>query len=164
MKRINQILFPILLIVDCFIVHYWQHGIASLPYLPKNQIVPLAVWTPLLLIATYFAAFTLLKGTNAKKPALRAMFALLAMPVPVIIAGMVFLSYAARRYAGILPVLVLPDLPGGIMTMIVTALCIAHLTGLLVYSFVKQKPSTKRIVLSSVGWALLNLLLWLVTT
>ena len=55
MKTVKQFAFPALLVLACCTVWFWQHALASLPYLPMNEVVPLAVLTPLLLGFTWFA-------------------------------------------------------------------------------------------------------------
>ena len=46
MKTVKRYAFPVLLILSCGTVWFWQHALASLPYLPNNEVVPLAVMTP----------------------------------------------------------------------------------------------------------------------
>ena len=82
----------------------------------------------------------------------------------VLAVALVFLSHTATRYAGVLPVPVLPDLPIGIMMMVFTVLFVLHLTGLLIVRLIKEKPGSRRIVLSVIGWVLLNTFLFLITT
>lgn len=165
MKTLKKCLFPILLIAACFTVHYWQHAIASLPYLPMNCVVPLATLTPVLLILTFFATFVLLKQTGDSKPVRRSLLSTAAMFAIMLATGVYYLSFLTYRFAAAMPpVPVLPDWPTGIVTMIITFLCLAHLTGLLVCGFVKRKTPAKLAIPAAVGWILLNACLWLVTT
>lgn len=163
MSKIYKVSFPVLLVLTCLVVHYWQHEMASLPYLPNNQIVPLAVLTPSLLILTFFTTFSLAKSSEMPKAGLRSALSTLAMFLLVLCGGMVFLSYAARRYAGILPVIVLPDLPNGIVMLIISILGVLHLTALLACRLIKEKANVKRIVISSVAWVVFNVFMFLLT-
>ena len=164
MKTIRKAAFPLLLVLAACAVHFWQHALASLPYLPLNGVVPLGTLTPSLLILTFFATFALLKQTHTPKPVRRSLLSMAAMLVPIIAAAVFFLSYVSYRFAGVLPVLVLPDWPSGIVSMIVTAACVTHLTGLLVCAFVKQKTKPGRAAAAAAGWLLLNACLFLLTT
>ncbi len=164
MKTIRKAAFPVLLSLAAVAVHFWQHALASLPYLPLNGVAPLAVLTPALLILTFFATFVLLKQSRTPKPVRRSLLSTAAMLALILAAGVYFLSYVSYRFAGVLPVLVLPDWPSGIASMIVTAGCIAHLTGLLVCAFLKHKTKPKRAVPAAIGWILLNACLLLITT
>lgn len=164
MKTIRKAAFPILLILADVAVHFWQHAIASLPYLPLNGVVPLSILTPSLLILSFFATFALMKQSHTLKPIRRSFLSAAAMLVPILATGVFFLSYLTYRYAAPLRVPVLPDWPVGIVTMIITALCVAHLTGLLICAFVKQKTAPKRAIPAAAGWFLLNACLFLITT
>ena len=46
---------------------------------------------------------------------------------------------------------------------LIAALCVLHLTGLLIARFVKQKTKPGLIVISTIGWVLLNCLLFVLT-
>ena len=164
MKTIKKAAFPILLILSACAVHFWQHALASLPYLPLNGVVPLGTLTPALLILTFFTTFVLLKQTRTPKPVRRSFLSTAAMLVPILAVGVFFLSYLSYRFAAVLPVPVLPDWPVGIVAMIVTAACVAHLTGLLIVFFVKKKTKPGRAVPAAAGWLLLNACLFLLTT
>ena len=164
MKTTKRLIFPVLLTLVCCVVHGWQHAVAGLPYLPYNEIVPLAVLTPLLLILTFFTTFVLLKQSGSRRPVSGSFLSTAAMLLPIGVTATTFLSYCARRFAGILPVLILPDFPGGVVTMIVTALCVAHLTGLFICRLVKEKAGPVRVVFSTLGWLLLNAVLFFITT
>ena len=164
MKPIKKAAFPFLLVLTCCAVHFWQHAAASLPYLPLNGVVPLGVLTPALPILTFFTAFALLKQSDTPKPVRRSLLAAAAMLAPILALGVYFLSYLSYRFAAVLPVPVLPDWPTGTVTMVITAVCIAHLTGLLICSFIKRKTETKRAIPAAIGWLALNLCLFLVTT
>lgn len=163
MKTVKRLLFPILLIATCFVVWFWQNSVASLPYLPNNCIVPLGVMTPALLILTFCTTLVLEKQSKSMKPVRHAFLSTGAMLLPIAATGVFFLSFVSYRYAGVLPVLVLPNWPTGIVTAIITVLCVLHLTGLLVCRFVKQKYGPRQIVPAAVGWALLNVCLFFVT-
>lgn len=163
MKTVKNILFPLLITGTCCVVHFWQNSVASLPYLPFNCIVPLAVLTPSLLILTFLTTFIILKQCKTSKPVKKSIISTLGMFVPVLMTLVFYLSFVSYRFAGILPVIVLPNWPTGIVTAIITAMCIIHLTGLLICRLKKQKYSAKQIVVSSIGWAVLNLCLFLVT-
>ena len=164
MKTIQKAAFPLLLVLAACAVHFWQHALASLPYLPLNGVAPLAVLTPSLLILTFFATFVMLKQTRTPKPVLRSVLSTAAMLALILCAGVYFLSYVSYRFAGVIPVLVLPDWPTGIVSMIITAGCIVHLTGLLVCAFIKRKTQPKRAFPIAAGWLLLNACLFLITT
>lgn len=165
MKTLRKCAFPALLIASAFVVHYWQHAIASLPYLPMNCVVPLAVLTPALLLLTFLTALAMLKTAKTAKPVRRALLALAAMFALVLATGVYFLSFLTYRFAAVMPpVPVLPDWPTGIVTMIITFLCLGVLTGLLVSYFVKRKTPAKYAIPAAIGWVLLNACLFLVTT
>ena len=164
MKTIKKAVFPVLLILSCVAVHFWQHAIASLPYLPKNGIAPLAVLTPGLLVLTYLTAYTLLRQSKTPHPVRGSLLSAGAMLAIMLATGVYFLSFLTYRFAAVLPVLVLPDFPTGIVTMIITAACIILLTALLICRFVKEKAAAKRWVPAAVGWLLLNACLFLLTT
>ena len=166
MKTIKRLLFPVLLVAACVIVHCWQHAVNNLllPYLLHNEIIPLAIMSPALLALTFFASYVMLKQSDTKKPILRSFLSLGAMLLIVLAVALVFLSHTATRYAGVLPVPVLPDLPVGTTMTVLTALFVLHLTGLLIVRLIKEKPGSRRIVLSVIGWVLLNAFLFLITT
>ena len=163
MKTVKKYAFPALSALACGTVWFWQHALASLPYLPMNEVVPLGVLTPLLLALTFFAAFALLKRCKTPRLALRALLATAAMLAIVLAAGVFFLSYLSYRFAAPLPVLRLPDWPVGIVCCTVAALCSAHLTGLLLYGLVKRHAPAKRAVPALLGWGLLNICMALLT-
>ena len=163
MKIIRKLLFPLLLIVACCVVYFWQNAVASLPYLPNNCIVPLGIMTPVLLILSFFTTFVMEKQSGTSKPVLRSLLSTAAMLLPIAATAVFFLSFVSYRYAGILPVIVLPNWPTGIVTAIITALCIMHLTGLLISRFVKQQYKSKQIIPAAVGWIILNICLFFVT-
>ncbi len=163
MKSLKKLLFPVLLGATCCVVHFWQNSVASLPYLPFNCIVPLGVMTPLLLILTFFTTLVLLKQSKTNHPVRRSFVSMAGMLVPVIATLVFFLSFVSYRFAGILPVLVLPNWPTGIVTAIITALCVIHLSGLLICRFIKQKYTTKQIIPAAVGWIILNICLFFIT-
>ena len=79
MKTIRKAAFPILLILADAAVHFWQHAIASLPYLPLNGVVPLSILTPSLLILSFFATFALMKQSHTLKPIRRSFLSAAAM-------------------------------------------------------------------------------------
>ncbi len=164
-KLIQKAAFPLLLTVTCVVLHFWQHAGASLPYLPMNGLLPLATLSPALFALTFLTTFVLLKQTKTPHPVWRSLLSMLAMLGVVLVLGVVFVSYLSYRFAAVLPPLPrLPDWPTGKATMLTTALCAAHLTGLLVTYFVKRKTPAKYIIPASVGWLLLNLCLFLITT
>ena len=163
MKTVKRYAFPVLLILSCGTVWFWQHALASLPYLPNNEVVPLAVMTPLLLAFTSFASFALLKTCGTPRPVLRSLLSTAAMLALVLAAGVFFLSFLTYRFAAPLPVLRLPDWPVGVVMCIVAALCAAHLTGLLLYGLIKKKTPVRRFVPALLGWFLLNFCLALLT-
>ena len=163
MKTIRKAAFPLLLILACVAVHFWQHAVVSLPYLPNNEIVPLVVLTPALLALTFSAAFVLLRQNNTSRPVLRSVLSAGAMLLPVLAAGTFFLSYLAYRFAAPLPVLRLPDWPVGICVLIVTAVCLVHLTALLVCGFIMRKTKIKHVIPAVIGWLFLNACLFLIT-
>ena len=163
MNRLRSLLFPTLLILSCCVVYSWQHVLTSLTYLPGNGIVPLALLTPSLLIAAFFTTFTLLKQSKTPRPIALSIVSTGAMLLPILVAGIIYLNYAAHRYAGILPVLfIFPDIPIDIAAQIITALCIAHLTALLICRFVKEKTKPALLILSVIGWILFNFVLFLI--
>lgn len=165
MKIVKKLLFPLLLILTCGVVHYWQHAVASLPYLPYNCIVPLGVMTPALPVLTFLTTFVLLKQSKTPKSVSRSFLSVAAMFVPLLMTAVFFLSFLTYRYAAAMPpLLVLPNWPTGNVMMIITALCVLHLTGLLIYRFVKQKYTAKQIIPAAIGWLLLNCCLFLITT
>ena len=163
MKTVKKLLFPILLIASCCVVWFWQNSVASLPYLPNHCIVPLGIMTPALLILTFCTTLVLEKQSKTSKPVLHAFLSTAAMLLPIAATGVFYLSFVSYRYAGILPVLVLPNWPTGIVTAIITVLCILHMTGLLICRFVKQKYGAKQILPASIGWIVLNVCLFLIT-
>ena len=163
MKTVKKLLFPLLLTAACCVVWFWQNAVASLPYLPYNCIVPLAVMTPGLLILTFLTTLVTEKQSETAKPVLHAFISTAAMLLPLVATGVFYLSFVSYRYAGILPVLVLPNWPTGIVTAIITLLCVLHLTGLMISRFVKRKYGWKQIVPACVGWILLNVCLFFVT-
>ena len=163
MKTVKRYAFPVLLLLVCGTVWFWQHAMASLPYLPLNEVVPLAVMTPLLLVLTFFASFALLKTCGTPRPMLRSLLSTAAMLALVLAAGVFFLSFLTYRFAAPLPVLRLPDWPVGVVMCIVAALCAAHLTGLLLYGLIKKKTPVRRFVPALLGWFLLNFCLVLLT-
>ena len=164
MKTIKNLLFPFFLTVTCCVVHFWQHSVASLPYLPYNFIVPLGVLTPALLILTFVTTLILLKQSAVSKPVAKSFLSTGAMLLPVIATLVFFLSFVSYRFSeAILPVLVLPNWPTGIVTMIITACCLAHLTGLLIYRLAKKKAGAAHNAAAVAGWILLNVCLFLLT-
>lgn len=163
MRTVKRYAFPVLLILSCGTVWFWQHALASLPYLPNNEVVPLAVMTPLLLAFTFFASFALLKTCGMPRPVLRAVCSTAAMLALVLAAGVFFLSFLTYRFAAPLPVLQLPDWPVGVVMLIVATLCVSHLTGLLLYGLIKKKTPVRRFVPALLGWFLLNFCLALLT-
>ena len=165
MKKLQKYFFPLLLIASCCVVYCWQHGLPGLilPYLPNKEPLSLGLLSPALLILTFLTTFVLLKQSGAKKPVVGAIISTAAMLLPVLLAGLYFLNYAAHRYAGVLPVLTFPELPMGYAVMVITTLCVLHLTGLLIARFVKQKTKPGLIVLSTIGWVLLNCFLFILT-
>lgn len=163
MKRIRKLLFPLLLTAACCVVWFWQNAVASLPYLPNNCIVPLGIMTPALLALTVLSTLVLEKESKTSKPVLRSLIAAAAMLLPIVATGVFFLSFVSYRYAGILPVLVLPNWPTGIVTAILTALCVLHLTGLLICRFVKQEYGPTQIIPAAAGWIVMNICLFFVT-
>jgi len=164
MKTVKKLLFPLLLILTCGAVYFWQHAIASLPYLPKNGILPLGILTPALLILTFLTTLVLLRQSETPKAVSRSFLSTAAFLAVFLATGVYFLSFLTYRFAAALPVLVLPDWPTGIVTMVITALCVLHLTGLLLCRFMKQKAAVKQIVPAVIGWVFLNACLFLITT
>lgn len=163
MKSIKKLLFPLLLVATCCVIYFWQNSVASLPYLPFNCIVPLAVMTPSILILTFLTSLVLLKQSETPKPVLRSFVSTAAMLLPVLATLVFFLSFVSYRFAGVLPVLVLPNWPTGIVTAIITAFCVIHLTGLLICRFIKQKYTLKCIIPAAAGWIILNICLFFIT-
>ena len=164
MKSIKKLLFPVLLVATCCVVYFWQNSVASLPYLPYNCIVPLGILTPSLLILTFLTTLALEKQCGASKPVLCSFLSTAAMLLPVIATLVFFLSFVSYRFSeAVLPVIVLPNWPTGIVTAVITALCVIHLTGLLIARFIKQKYGPKQIIPASAGWILLNFCLFLIT-
>lgn len=164
MKNTKKFIFPVLLVITLGVVYFWQHSVASLPYLPYNCIVPLGILTPSLLIMTFLTTLALLKQTGTTHPVRRSFLSLGAMFVPVLMTLVFFLSFVSYRFSeAVLPVIVLPNWPTGIMTMIITVLCVAHLTGLLIYALAKGKASPKAKAAAVTGWILLNICLFLLT-
>ena len=110
MKTLKKASFPVLLILTCVTAHFWQHALASLPYLPNNGIEPLGVMTPLLLLLTFFTTFAMLKNSETKNPVRRSLLSTAAMLLIFLAAGVYFLSYLTYRFAAPLPVfIILPD-------------------------------------------------------
>ena len=163
MKSKSRFLFPVLLVLTCTAVYAWQHFFAGLTYLPNNVILPVAVLTPVLLILTFLTTLSLMKLTETERPVMRSFAAAAAMLVPVLVAGIHMLNYAARRFAGILPVKVLPEFPGGIILLTATMLGVIHLTVLLAIRLKKSDAGVECVALSSVGWILMNVCLLLIT-
>ncbi|MCR5485397.1 MAG: hypothetical protein K6F09_07365 [Clostridiales bacterium] len=163
MKTARKLLFPFLLIASSCIVWFWQNSVASLPYLPNNCIVPLGIMTPLLLITVFFTTLVMEKQSESPRPVLHSFISTGAMLLPIIATGVFFLSFVSYRYAGILPVLVLPNWPTGIVTAIITLFCIMHLTGLLICRLVKQKYKPNRFIPALIGWIAMNICLFFVT-
>ncbi len=164
MKSIKTLLFPVLLTATCCVVYFWQNSVASLPYLPYNCIVPLGILTPSLLILTFITTLSTEKESGASKPVLHSFISLAAMFLPVLATLVFFLSFVSYRFSeAVLPVIVLPNWPTGIVTAIITALCIIHLTGLLISRFVKMKYGPKQIIPAFACWILLNACLFLIT-
>ena len=164
MKTLRKAAFPVLLILTCGVVHYWQHAVASLPYLPYNCIVPLGVLTPALPVLTFLTSFVLLRQSETPKPVARSFLSVAAMFVPLLMTAVFFLSFLTYRYAAAMPpLLVLPNWPTGNVMLIITALCVLHLTGLLICRFVKQKYTAGQIIPAAIGWLALNGCLFLLT-
>ncbi|MBR2732247.1 MAG: hypothetical protein IKD72_09740 [Clostridia bacterium] len=163
MKQLKKLLFPFLLVAACCVVHFWQNAVASLPYLPFNCIVPLGILTPLLLILTFFATYVMLRQSGTARPVLRAFLGVAGMLVPVLMTLVFFLSFVSYRFAGKLPVLVLPNWPTGIVTAILAGLCILHLTGLLICRCKKQQYGVRQVLPIFAGWIVLNVCLFLMT-
>ena len=163
MKSIKKLLFPPLLVAACTVVWFWQNAVASLPYLPNNCIVPLGIMTPVLLILTFFTTFVMEKQSGVPKSVQHSFISTAAMLALVLATGVFFLSFVSYRYAGILPVLVLPNWPTGIVTVVIAVLCILHLTGLLVCRCVRQKYGFRHIFAAFACWIILNICLFLVT-
>ena len=164
MKKFGKACFPILLILTCCAAYGWQHALAGLPYLPKNEIVPLAILTPLLLVLTFLTTYVMLQQSDTEKPIGRSILSAAAMLVPVATGGVGFLNYAAHRYAGQLPILfLLPDSPVGNVMIAVIAMFFVHLTAILGCRLIKSRANIIRVVLSVIGWTLLNAVLFLLT-
>ena len=152
MKKTRFPAFPVLLIVTCVTLHFWQHALASLPYLPNNGIVPLGVMTPAIPVLTFLTAFVLLRQSGKPRPVLKALLSAAVMLATFLAAGVYFLSYLAYRFAAVLPVfIVLPDWPTGIVSMAVTAVCVAHLTALLICRLVWRKTERKYVFAAAIG-------------
>ena len=161
---IKKAAFPVLLVLTCVTLHFWQHAASSLPYMPMNGLVPLATLSPALFALTFLTTFVLLRQSGTPKPVLRALLSTAVMLAVVLILGVIYVGFLSHRFAAILPPIPpLPDWPTGIATVITTVLLVLHLTGLLIYRFKKQKTSVKRAVLASAGWLILNLCLFLIT-
>lgn len=164
MKTVKKLLFPIFLILTCGVVYFWQHSVASLPYLPYNCVVPLGIMTPSLIVLTFITSLILLKQSETSKPVLRSILSTAAMFVPVIATLVFFLSFVSYRYSeAVLPVIVLPNWPTGIVTMIITAMCVIHLTGLMIYRLANKKAGSKHNAAAIAGWIVLNACLFIVT-
>lgn len=163
MKTVKKSLYPFLLVLTCCVVWYWQHFVASLPYLPLNCVLPLGIMTPLLLILTFLTSFVMFRQGEAKRPALRAVLCVAGMFVPLLATTVFFLSFLTYRFAAYLPVPVLPDWPTGIVTVVIASACIIHLTALLICRFRLQKTPAKVLIPSIIGWMFLNTILFLVT-
>ena len=163
MKNIKKLLFPLFLVITCAVVYFWAHSVASLPYLPYNCAVPLGILTPALLILTFITSLAMLKQIESSKPVRRSLLSTLAMLVPVVLTGVYFLSYLSYRHAAVLPVLNLPDWPTGITTLFITALCIIHLTALLIYKLTKEKAGTGHVVPAAAGWIIINCCIFFLT-
>ncbi len=156
--------FPVLLVLACVTLHFWQHAAASLPYMPMNGLVPLATLSPALFALTFLTTFVLLRQSDTPKPVLRSLLSTAAMLAVVLILGVIYVGFLSRRFAAILPPIpALPDWPTGIATLITTVLLVLHLTGLLIFRFVKQKTPAKRAASAAAGWLVLNLCLFLIT-
>lgn len=164
MKTFKNLLFPLLLTATCCVVHFWQHSVASLPYLPYNCIVPLGILTPALLILTFLTTLVLLKQSETARPVLRSLVSTAAMLLPVIATLVFFLSFVSYRFSeAILPVIVLPNWPTGIVTLLISVCCILHLTGLLVYRLIRKKAGAGHNAAALAGWIALNVCLFLLT-
>lgn len=169
MKKISvtNLLFTLFLVLSCCAVYGFQHALASLTYLPNNQILSLAILTPALLVFTFFTTFTMMKKTRSSRPVLGSVLSTLAMLLPLLSAGIYFLCYVSRRYAGALPVPLfisaLPEPPVGIVTLVCAALCLIHLTALLLCNLIKGKVKIGSSIFSIVNWLLLNAALFLLT-
>ena len=163
MKTVKRYAFPVLLVAACGTAWYWQQALASLPYLPMNEVLPLGVLTPLLLVLTFFASFALLKGCKTPRPVLRSFLSTAAMLGIMLLVGIFFLSFLTYRFAAPMPVLRLPDWPTGIVTCIAGVCCAFHFTGLLIYGLIKKKTEVKYAIPAFVGWALLNVCFILLT-
>ena len=164
MKTIKKAAFPVLLVLECIALYFWQHAVASLTYLPLNGVVPLSILTPALPVLTFLTTFVLLKQSKTPRPVLRALLSTAAMLAVILVSAVFLLSYLTYRFAAPLPVLQLPDWPTGIGVMIVTAVCAVFLTALLICRFIKRKTPAKRAIPAAVGWLLLNACLFVITT
>lgn len=162
-KKLRPYLFAFFLVLSCCAVHGWHHVTVSLFYLPNNVIVPLSILTPLLLATTYLATYTLQKDSGARRPVAAALISTAAMLFLLLAGGLHLINYAARRYAGVMPFPTWQELPTGIVMLSVAALSVLHLTGLLICRFVKKKAKATPIVLSSIGWLLINFCLFFIT-
>ncbi len=165
MKTLRKPLFPVLLIASCVTVYFWQNTLASLTYLPYNCVAPLGVMTPAILVLTFLTTFILLRQSGKTRPVLKSFLGAFVMLLTTLSAGVYFLSYLSYRFAAVLPVfIVLPDWPTGIISIAVAALCIVHLTALLICRLVWKKRNIKFVIAAVIGWLLLNACLFLVTT
>ena len=164
MKTIKKLIFPLLLTLTCCVVYFWQHNVANLPYLPLNWVVPLVVLTVSLLILTFFTSFVMLKQGKIKRPVLRSFLSTGAMLAILLATAVYFLSFLTYRFAAAMPPLPkLPDWPTGISVMVIAALCIIHLTGLLISRLKTEKAGLKRVIGTAAGWIILNVCLFFVT-
>ena len=164
-KLIQRAAFPLLLIITCVVLHFWQHAGASLPYLPMNGLLPLATLSPALFALTFFTTFALLKQTKTPHPVRGSFISMLVMLAVVLALGVVFVSYLSYRFAAVMPPLPrLSDVPTDKATLITTILCVGHLTGLLTVFFVKRETPAKHAVPAALGWLALNVCLFLITT
>ncbi len=164
MKTLRKPLFPVLLILTCVTVYFWQNALASLTYLPYNCVAPLGVTTPAILVLTFLTAFTLLRQSGKSRPVLKSLLGAFVMLLTILSAGVCFLSYLSYRFAAVLPVfIVLPDWPTGIVSMVAAILCIVQLTALLICRLVWKKRNIKCVTGAAIGWILLNACLFLIT-
>ena len=157
-KKLRPYLFALFLVLSCCAVHGWHHVTVSLFYLPNNEIVPLSILTPFIL-----ATYTLQKDSGARRPVATALISTAAMLFLLLAGGLHLINYAARRYAGVMPFPTWQELPTGMVMLSVAALSVLHLTGLLICRFVKKKAKATPIVLSSIGWLLINICLFFIT-
>lgn len=105
-----------------------------------------------------------MKQTEKRRPVLRSFESTAVMLLFLLIAGRHMLNLAARRFAGIMPVMVLPEFPTGYIMMAVTFLCVIHLSTLLAIKLKNEKSGTVCKFLSVLGWLLLNAFLLITTT